>query len=359
MSDAQFIFCEGCGARLTPQDRSCPKCGRPAPGILSTHSAASDLAAGKTASFPRLTQERIDAALPKPTVTESVFSAYEDPDATGVLDADMLAAISGKSHGNEPASDTDARSRQHRTPSFDRNSIPLDESAYGPRHRRRRWFAAAAVLALIAGGAWFVTADPLGMMPGFIAQFEQAASDAFPSRQTPEEGEATDGEQVEVDATDTVSDETLSEDAAFERLSVIYDRIIGFQDDLGPAIEDYNGYYIANDRTLREEESASAYDLRDTIQATIDELAALKLADDTAYTEDVEHLTQLATWMYNRVDVLCRSWDISLAVPDGERPRDHQDEILKPLREVEKVDGKAVDVIEFESNAADWKPVQK
>ena len=46
-----FIFCEGCGARLGDQDRTCPKCGRPAPGILSEQSAASDLAAGRTASF--------------------------------------------------------------------------------------------------------------------------------------------------------------------------------------------------------------------------------------------------------------------------------------------------------------------
>ena len=58
-SVSEFIFCEGCGARLNPQDRTCPKCGRPAPGILSQNSAASDLAAGKTASFPRVTSEMI------------------------------------------------------------------------------------------------------------------------------------------------------------------------------------------------------------------------------------------------------------------------------------------------------------
>ncbi|MFR7797256.1 MAG: zinc-ribbon domain-containing protein [Collinsella sp.] len=27
----EFVFCEGCGARLSPHDRTCPKCGRPAP----------------------------------------------------------------------------------------------------------------------------------------------------------------------------------------------------------------------------------------------------------------------------------------------------------------------------------------
>ena len=53
----EFVFCEGCGARLSSRDRTCPKCGRPAPGILSEHASASDLAAGKTASFPRLSVE--------------------------------------------------------------------------------------------------------------------------------------------------------------------------------------------------------------------------------------------------------------------------------------------------------------
>ena len=56
----EFVFCEGCGARLSPHDRTCSKCGRPAPGILSEDAAASDLAAGRTAGFPRLTQEQID-----------------------------------------------------------------------------------------------------------------------------------------------------------------------------------------------------------------------------------------------------------------------------------------------------------
>ena len=48
-------------------------------------------------------------------------------------------------------------------------------------------------------------------------------------------------------------------------------------------------------------------DRRSTIQQTLDELDSLRLAENTAYAEDVEHLKQLATWMYNRVDVLCKS----------------------------------------------------
>lgn len=350
MSDTQFIFCEGCGARLSSQDRSCPKCGHPAPGILSTNSAASDLAAGKTASFPRLTQDRIESSIPTTATSEPTFDTFNDPDATGVLNADMLASVSGVSRNAGASSGRSAYG-------FATDAAAMEESAFGPRHHRKRWIAITALVALVAGGVFFVAADPLGVMPGFYAQVQQAASESFPSRQAPEDGEA----QVDASTADSEQegDGTLSEAEAFTRLDAIYERILEFQTALGPVVEDYNGYYIADDRTLREESSASAYALRDTIQATLDELSNLKLAEDTAYAEDVEHLTQLATWMYNRVDVLCRSWDISLGLPEGERPLNHQDEILQPLRDVEMVDGKAVDVIEYENNVANWRPVQK
>ena len=84
----EFVFCEGCGARLSPHDRTCPKCGRPAPGILSEDAAASDLAAGRTAGFPRLTQEQIDTEVPHaPASATEVLSDAADPNETCVLPA--------------------------------------------------------------------------------------------------------------------------------------------------------------------------------------------------------------------------------------------------------------------------------
>ena len=142
-------------------------------------------------------------------------------------------------------------------------------------------------------------------------------------------------------------------------MSAAYARIVAFQDEIGPVVDTYNGQYLAKDRAQRQEASKSAYELRDNVQKVIDDLEGLTLAKDTAYTQDVEHLIQLATWMYNRVDVLCRSWDISLGLPEGERPIDHQDEILRPLREVEMVNGRAIDVVEYEQNLGPWKPVEK
>ena len=354
------IFCEGCGARLSAEDRTCPKCGRPAPGILSQNSAALDLAAGKTASFPRLTSDMIAGAVPAPEAASDagpVLSAF-DEDATSVIDSDEVRAA------------VDAAPRSGSSRSGSRRPLPQqgEDASDGAdpyaKPRRGRWIALAACVALVAGGAWFIGADPLGVMPGFYASFESAASDMFPSRQVPEDD--ADAEDAPADAEDDesadsaqVNDSTLSEAEAYQRLSAIYGRIVELQDQIGPVVETYNGQYLVKDASQRREASRGAYDLRDSITGVLDDIDALVLSDDTAYAQDVEHMRQLATWTYNRVDVLCRSWDINLALGEDERPADHQDEILAPLRQVEKVDGKAVDVVQYEQNVSAWKPVEK
>ncbi len=352
MSGSQFIYCDGCGARLDPQDRSCPKCGRPAPGILSADSSAHDLAAGKTASFPKLSQELIESSIPAPS---SDFSSHASPSfdeqATGVLDR---AALEGAS--------VSERKKPHKGPRSTRDSVEDDSESLQRRRSLHRWAIAAVVALLAVGVGLFALIDPLHVMPEVYDAFEQAASDAFPSREEPQDvvdQEKADGDKADAAAAPDLSDATLSEDAAFEKLTEIYQRIRGFEDDLGPVVDSYNGYYIAYDLPKRKEHAQTAYDLRDRITQTQDELSNLNLAQDSAYKEDVEHLQQLATWMYNRVDVLCRSWDISLAIPEGEYPSDSQDEILAPLRHVEKVDGKAVDVLEYERNVIPWEPHQK
>ena len=87
------------------ESRTCPKCGRPAPGILSTKSSSSDLAAGKTASFPRLTQSMIESEMPSPLFVPTaaqVLSDSMDPSATNVLRASDIEAAAAS-----PSSDVD------------------------------------------------------------------------------------------------------------------------------------------------------------------------------------------------------------------------------------------------------------
>ncbi|OUP08270.1 zinc ribbon domain-containing protein [Collinsella sp. An2] len=328
-STVGFVFCDGCGARLSPHDRTCPKCGRPAPGILSTEASASDLAAGRTASFPKLTVDAIETERPQPNASaQSVLSDSLDPSATTVI------------------------------------PVAADEKHPDPYHRgfklSRGMVAAILTVAIIAGGTYFVTQDPLNVMPGFYEWVRVSAREAFPSRQLPDSGAATeddasedDGQSADGDDAGVLTDSTLSDAEALNRLERLYDEVVSFtdEDELGDVIDTFNGAYLRSDRSTRETAAKTAYNLRDKVQDIIDELDDMKLADGSAYTEDLDHVHQLAEWMYERVDVICRCWDISLEYDGGSELREHQNDILQPLREA----GSTAREL-FDQYASSWAP---
>ncbi len=340
---AEFLYCEGCGARLSSRDRTCPKCGRPAPGILSTEASASDLAAGRTASFPKVTSVSVPSTEAQLPSAADVLEGSFDAQATTVFSV--------------PAEETP-----------DAPSPKEGEDRY--HRRRRRWRPVAAALgavALIGAGAYLVAADPLGMMPGVYRAVEDAAADMFPSRPGMGGGSAaTDKDAGEDGASGAESepqqiedDEVLTDDEAYGELLGRWEEIGAYQDPLGEVIAQYNGGYLLSSLSARQAASEGAYALRDEVQKTIDALNGLSLAHDSVYSEDREHLLSLATWMYNRVDVLCDSWDISLSYPDGEGMSAHESEILQPLRDALDATGQNENLVLFEQNYSAWHPVQK
>lgn len=350
----EFVFCDGCGARLSPHDRTCPKCGRPAPGILSENAAASDLAAGRTAGFPRLTQEQIDTEVPHaPASAAAVLSDAADPNETCVLPAFDKDFGIPKVDIPTPVSLRD--DAQPKTQKPKRKAHP-DEDAYH-KHKRHipKPLIVIAVLAAVCGGAyWFVTADPMGVMPGFYDQFGQAAKTTFPSRQ---KGEAAEKEPKQEDASEAVQKETvLTDDQLYTKLDGLYQAIVSYSDEdqIGEVIDSFNNGYLRTPLSTRQELSQSAYALRDQIKKTQDELNNLKVQDDTAYAEDIDHLKQLAQWMYERVDVICKSWDISLSIPDGESLSARQSEILAPIAQ-----GGNSALSQYDANVSAWKPQQR
>ncbi len=288
---ARPVFCEGCGARLAPGDRVCPKCGRPAPAILSSDSSADDLAAGRTASFPAITgdgsyaqQRPVDASL--------------DPDLTNSLStADVRAAME-----------------------------PLDDPYHPRRSARGKVLAALAAVLVVAGAAALLWFDPFGVMPSIEGSFREAASEAFPSKEgdVPESQVAGEGEPQDPDA-------PLSDADAYARLDAAYAKLVGYHDSFGNVIDDFNGYYAALDRDLREDSSASAYGMRDGIDAVIDDLEGLSLEEGSPRAEEAERLVALAKQLRVRPQALCDCWDVSLGYEAGEQPSG--DDVLAPLRD--------------------------
>lgn len=341
-----FIFCEGCGAKLSPHDRVCPKCGRPAPGILSTKSASPDLAAGKTASFPRLTRDQLK--LKDPELSHDALSASRvavdsvDPFATTVLRGEDLEAAS-------------RRAERPAAPAPD-GSDPYHK----PRNRFIRPLLTVILLAALAeGGYWFVTHDPLGVMPSIEAYVREQAREMFPSR-------VAQGSTASADVADAAAREAekakqaqssvvLTDAQAYQRLTAAYKSIVQEHDGLSDIIDAYNASFLASDLTERKEAAQAAYTARDAIDTTVSELSSLKLADGSAYTTEVQNLIQLAQWVRVRVDMYCASWDISLSYTDrSDPPSSHQREILQPLYDRDEQDSAARD--DYFAHVAEYEP---
>ncbi len=337
----EAVFCEGCGARIANRERTCPKCGRPAPGILSSKSAAADLAAGRTSSFPRLSNAQISEHLVKPVGSAShVLSEAADPSETSIISA----------QGTAEEADSKKKKR--------RKKVHPDEDAYH-KHKRKvpaPLIAASVILALGLGGYWFVTEDPMGVMPEFYRNFNAAAKDAFPQRQVGERGSAANAKVVSALSEDGTASK-MSDSVLFGRLESIYDEIvsIGDSDSFSEASKSFNGSYAVTSLADRQAASQGAYDLRSSIQAVQAEIDALNPSDSTAYKEDIEHLRQLAGWLYERIDPICLSWDESLKIADGESVYAHNNDVLAPLR-----NGNITDAANsYYENVEAWKPEQE
>lgn len=353
-TDAEFIFCEGCGARLSSSDRVCPKCGRPAPGILSTRSSSSDLAAGRTASFPRLS-DPMSSESAAPSAPE-LISRSLDPMSTGVLSSQELAAA-GIEQPEAPEKPDAGEARREKRLKHDvakgkssSNGLPIDDYS---RPRRFRWVLPVVVLLLAIGSVWFVTQDPLGVMPAFYASFSNAAGEMFPSRQLPEQP----AKDEAADQTDSSKDGKLSNDQVFSRLSGLYETITQQHDALDKIIADYNTGFESPNLQTRQQCSQSAYQARDALDAVLKELDGFQLAEDSPYKQDVENLVTLAQTVRTRIDMYCASWDISLSYTGSDRPGAHEREILAPLRDRKSADEQAGR--DYYSNVEAWKPQKK
>ena len=350
----EFIFCEGCGARLDSSDRVCPKCGRPAPGILSISSSSSDLAAGRTASFPRLTDKDVSGAS-SPSAPELITRSL-DPMSTGVLSSDELSAagIEQPSRAEDKSAAERMREKQLQHDSArgksSRNGLPIDDYS---RPRKFRWLVPVVVLLLAPGSVWFVTKDPLGVMPGFYDSFSDAAGKMFPSRQLPEKSHQGGSVPTKPQESDS---ESPNQDI-FSQLDALYQVIVQQHDALDRIIADYNTGFESPSLETRQRCSRSAYEARDSLDSCLKELDGLRLPADSPYVQDVENLKTLAGFVRTRVDMYCASWDISLTFTGSDRPVNHEREILAPLRDRKAQDAQAAS--DFYEHVEAWKPVKK
>lgn len=339
-AENNIVFCEGCGARIKPGDRLCPKCGRPAPSILSTQSAAKDLAYGNTSNFRAITDEDLEFAAKRQHLC-NLPSPKFDPDATNIL-TPLGDSVSVKHEAEDSVR-------------FTRSMQEQDELCHKKKKKCTSRLVVLVLLGLLVSCCvYFVTQDPLGVMPGFWEQLQQSAQEVFPQREDNPSSQAGAGLGTPVD-----ENRVLTNEEVFIKLDSIYQRIAGFKDSYGEIITLYNGYYIAYDKDKRLESAGPAYALRDLCDATVEELESLNLPTDCVYLDDIDHLIQLSKWMRGMADTICQSWDISLSFEEGVSLAEHTSEITQPLRDCLDEYGQDQNRLQFNEHILSWAPVEK
>ena len=121
---------------------------------------------------------------------------------------------------------------------------------------------------------------------------------------------------------------TLSEQNLYRRLSEYYDLLEDLDSQVRACAEAFNGSYLAEDRTARQNLADVAERTEDTIEQYYDIVEDLDVPMSSKNYSSWKDIVALYDDLDNRIDAICDAWEISLKYA---KPADHKDEIVAPL----------------------------
>lgn len=121
---------------------------------------------------------------------------------------------------------------------------------------------------------------------------------------------------------------TLSEQNLYRRLSEYYDLLEDLDSQVRACAEAFNGSYLAEDRTARQNLADVAERTEDTIEQYYDIVEDLDVPMSSKNYSSWKDIVALYDDLDNRIDAICDAWEISLKYAN---PADHKDEIVAPL----------------------------
>lgn len=121
---------------------------------------------------------------------------------------------------------------------------------------------------------------------------------------------------------------TLSEQNLYRRLSEYYDLLEDLDSQVRTCAEAFNGSYLAEDRTARQNLADVAERTEDTIEQYYDIVEDLDVPMSSKNYSSWKDIVALYDDLDNRIDAICDAWEISLKYA---KPADHKDEIVAPL----------------------------
>lgn len=121
---------------------------------------------------------------------------------------------------------------------------------------------------------------------------------------------------------------TLSEQNLYRRLSEYYDLLEDLDSQVRACAQAFNGSYLEEDRTTRQNLADVAERTEDTIEQYYDIVEGLDVPMSSKNYSSWKDIVALYDDLDNRIDAICDAWEISLKYA---KPADHKDEIVAPL----------------------------
>ena len=130
------------------------------------------------------------------------------------------------------------------------------------------------------------------------------------------------------DYDDDDGEATLSEQNLYRRLSEYYDLLEDLDNQVRACAEAFNGGYLEENRTTRQNLADVAERTEDTIEQYYDIVEDLDVPMSSKNYSSWKDIVALYDDLDNRIDAICDAWEISLKYA---KPADHKDEIVAPL----------------------------
>ena len=130
------------------------------------------------------------------------------------------------------------------------------------------------------------------------------------------------------DDDDDDDEATLSEQNLYRRLSEYYDLLEDLDSQVRACAQAFNGSYLEEDRTARQNLADVAERTEDTIEQYYDIVEDLDVPMGSKNYSSWKDIVALYDDLDHRIDAICDAWEISLKYA---KPADHKDEIVAPL----------------------------
>ena len=121
---------------------------------------------------------------------------------------------------------------------------------------------------------------------------------------------------------------TLSEQNLYRRLSEYYDLLEDLDSQVRACAQAFNGSYLEEDRTTRQNLADVAERTEDTIEQDYDIVEDLDVPTSSKNYSSWKDIIALYDDLDHRIDAICDAWEISLKYS---KPADHKNEIVAPL----------------------------